>query len=150
MSTTAWLFVYTAISFYCLAGSLMEHFAVDSGWSSVGEAEFRSVHIAQGTGILHVYIWAKIALTLLIAVLLFLQPEGVPVGLLWWSLAMLTISWAASFLVAMPIQAKIRKHKDLALIRRLIQADLVRVLTMAGHAVAVCIMVVGVLRPTLA
>jgi hypothetical protein len=47
MSTTAWLFVYTAISFYCLAGSLMEHFAVDSGWSSVGEAEFRSVHIAQ-------------------------------------------------------------------------------------------------------
>ena len=84
MSTTAWLFVYTAISFYCLAGSLMEHFAVDSGWSSVGEAEFRSVHIAQGTGILHVYIWAKIVLTLLIAVLLFLQPEGVPVGLLSW------------------------------------------------------------------
>ena len=80
----------------------MEHFAVDSGWSSVGEAEFRSVHIAQGSGILHVYIWAKIALTLLIAVLLFLQLEGVPVGLLWWSLAMLTISWAASFLVAMP------------------------------------------------
>ena len=97
MSTTAWLFVYTAISFYCLAGSLMEHFAVASGWSFVGEAEFRSVHIAQGTGILCVYIWAKIALTLLIAVLLFLQPEGVPVGLLWWSLAMLTISWAASF-----------------------------------------------------
>jgi len=128
----------------------MEHFAVDSGWSSVGEAEFRSVHIAQGSGILHVYIWAKIALTLLIAVLLFLQPEGMPVGLLWWSLAMLTISWAVSFLVAMPIQAKIREHTDLALIRRLIQADLVRVLTMAGHVVAVCIMVVGVLRPTLA
>ena len=43
MSTTAWLFVYAAISFYCLAGSLMEHFAVDSGWSSVGEAEFREI-----------------------------------------------------------------------------------------------------------
>ncbi len=52
--------------------------------------------------------------------------------------------------MAMPIQAKIRKHKDLALIRRLIQADLVRVLTMAGHVVAVCIIVVGALRPTLA
>jgi len=43
------------------------------------------------------------------------------------------------------IQAKIRKHKDLALIRRLIQAGSGSgVLTMAGHVVAVCILVVGV------
>src|SRR5438128_1021351 len=149
MSMTAWLFVYTAISFYCLAGSLMEHFAVASGWSAVGEAEFRRVHIAQATGILYVYVCAKIALTLLIAVLLFRRPDGVPVGLLWWSLAMLTISWAASVFVAMPIQAKIRQHKDVALIRRLIQADWVRVLAMTGHIVAVCFIVADVLRPML-
>src|SRR5204862_6535560 len=51
MSTASWVICSGLLSAYCLAGSLMEHFAVISGWRVVDAASFPAVHKAQGNGV---------------------------------------------------------------------------------------------------
>ena len=137
MSATEMVIVYGLLSSYCLAGCLMEHFAVMPGWRYVGEKEFTAVHIAQGNGLGYVYVLPKIALTVLIATLLVLRPATMPAGLLWASAVLLAISWLVSFVIQFPIQAAIRKQKTLALVNRLYRVDGIRVAAMAGHNLAV-------------
>ena len=66
MSTASWVICYGILSAYCLAGSLMEHFAVISGWSAVDAASFPAVHKAQGNGVAVVYVIPKITLTIFV------------------------------------------------------------------------------------
>ncbi len=56
--------VYVALSFYCLAGVLMEHFATFAGWPLLGTAEFVKVRTVQGLGSLYVYVMPKVLLAL--------------------------------------------------------------------------------------
>ncbi len=137
MAGTVWTNIYALISFYCLAGCLMEHFTVYPGWLVTGTAEFTAVHTAQSNSITAIYVAPKVSLTVLTFVLLQSPPTSAPVGLLWFSLAMLTASWVASFVVQIPIQRRIRRHKDDTAIRRLITTDWVRVVAMTAHCVAV-------------
>src|SRR4029077_16280912 len=51
VSTASWVTCYGLLSAYCLAGSLMEHFAVISGWNAVDAASFPAVHKAQVNGV---------------------------------------------------------------------------------------------------
>jgi hypothetical protein len=138
-SMTKWLVAYGLLSFFCLAGSLMEHFAVMQGWSMVGSDEFAAVHTEQSNGIVAVYVIPKIVLTIMIVVLLLIHPSRVPIVLFWVSLILLAISWAVSFLVEIPTQRRIRQSKSLTLIRRLIAFDWIRVGAVAFHAVTVCV-----------
>ena len=133
MSGTAWLFVYGLLSSYCLAGCLSEHFAIMPGWRDVGAGEFHEVHVAQGTGLVFVYVIAKIALTVLIGALLFIAPSTIPRELLGVSAGLLAVSWVSSFVLQIPIQSRIRDHKTPALIERLYRTDWIRVAAMAGH-----------------
>ena len=96
MSTDTWLLVYGMLSAYCLAGCLMEHFAVFSGWSAIGSEQFRTVQTAQGHGSGIVYVIPKFALTAVMIVLLVVSPEGIPSWPLWGGLAALAIGWAIS------------------------------------------------------
>src|SRR5690349_7482305 len=104
MPTETWLLVYGMLSAYCLAGCLMEHFAVFSGWTAVGREEFRAVQTAQGHGSGVVYVLPKFVLTALVVVLLIVAPDGMPSWALWAGLAALTVSWAVSALVDVPLQ----------------------------------------------
>src|ERR1039458_7843360 len=141
-SMTGWLVAYGLLSFFCLAGSLMEHFAVMQGWSVVGSDEFAAVHTKQSNGIVGVYVVPKIVLTIMIVVLLVIHPSGVPIVLFWVSLILLAVSWAVSFLVEIPTQRRIRQSKSLTLIRRLIAFDWIRVGAVAFHAVTVCVVLI--------
>ncbi len=131
------LVLYGLLSSYCLAGCLMEHFAVVPGWRHVGAQDFTAVHVAQGNGLGYVYVLPKIALTILIVTLLVLRPVTMPAALLWASAALLAISWMVSFVLQFPIQAAIRKQKTLALVDRLYRNDWLRVAAMAGHNLVV-------------
>ena len=71
-----------------------------------------------------IYIWAST--TEPIAAL-------VPTLSLYFSLAMMAISWVSSFVVQIPLQLRIREEKDKGLVRTLIRTDWVRVLSMATH-----------------
>ena len=133
MSAMEMLVVYGLLSSYCLAGCLMEHFAVMPGWRHVGAQDFTAVHVAQGNGLGYVYVLPKIALTILIVTLLMLSPATMPAVLLWASAALLAISWLVSFIMEFPIQAAIRKQKMRALVDRLYRNDWLRVAAMAGH-----------------
>ena len=137
MAGSVWRNIYALISFYCLAGCLMEHFTVYPGWLVTGTAEFTAVHTAQSNGITAIYVAPKVALTVLTLVLLRSTPMAAPVGLLWFSIAMLTASRVSSFAVQIPIQRRIRRDKDNIAIRRLITTDWVRVVAMTAHCVAV-------------
>ena len=135
MSTASWVICYGILSAYCLAGSLMEHFAVISGWSAVDAASFPAVHKAQGNGVAVVYVIPKITLTIFVLVLVARRPAQVSMSLLVASLAALAVSWAATGAHQLPIQRRIRKAKDSAAIARLYAVDLVRVAAMIAHNV---------------
>jgi len=140
------MFVYTAISFYCLAGALLEHFGIFRGWPHVPESDFRKVRTVQGMGALFVYVVPKLLLTVLILVLLFLGLTGVSMTLLWVSLIMLTISWVSSAFIQIPLQLRLQRAKDPVLMARLIRTNWIRNVAMIVHCVAVCFTVSGLLR----
>ena len=75
-----------------------------------------------------IYIWASTT-----------EPTTAPVPTLslYFSLAMMTISWISSFVVQIPLQLRIREEKDKGLVRTLIRTDWVRVLSMVAHFGAV-------------
>lgn len=75
-----------------------------------------------------VYLWADSAKAMSVAL---------STASLRFSLAMLAISWASSFLVQIPLQLRIGTERDKNLVRRLVMTDWVRVLTMAAHCGAV-------------
>ncbi|GAA4497993.1 hypothetical protein GCM10023191_042380 [Actinoallomurus oryzae] len=133
MSTATWLLVYGMLSAYCLAGCLMEHFAVFSGWTAVGSEEFEAVQTAQGRGSGVVYVLPKLALTALVIVLLVVAPDGIPSWALWAGLAALTVAWAVSAFVDVPLQRRLRRTADRRGIERLVRTDWFRVAAMAVH-----------------
>ncbi|MEV0406573.1 hypothetical protein [Actinoallomurus sp. NPDC050550] len=133
MSTETWLLVYGMLSAYCLAGCLMEHFAVFSGWRAVGSEEFRAVQTAQGHGSGVVYVLPKFVLTALVIVLLVDTPDGIPSWALWAGLAALIISWASAAVIQMPIQLRIRQTADRGGIERLLRTDWIRIAAMVAH-----------------
>ncbi|MDY7086580.1 MAG: hypothetical protein SYR96_15880 [Actinomycetota bacterium] len=133
MTTDTWLLIYAMLSAYCLAGCLMEHFAVFAGWNAVGPGEFRAVQTAQGHGSGVVYVLPKILLTALVIVLLAAAPDEVPAWPLWASAAALTVSWASAALIQVPTQLRIRRTADREQIERLRRTDWIRVLAMVTH-----------------
>ncbi|EOD66315.1 hypothetical protein [Amycolatopsis vancoresmycina] len=133
MSTASWLLGYGMLSAYCLAGCLMEHFAVFSGWAAVGPGEFRRVQTSQGHGSGIVYVVPKTLLTALVVVMLAAAPEAIPSWPLWAGLAALGASWLSFAVVQLPIQLHIRETADGAAIARLVRTDWFRVGMMAAH-----------------
>jgi hypothetical protein len=133
LSTHTWLLVYGMLSAYCLAGCLMEHFAVFAGWPAVGPEQFRSVQTTQGHGSGIVYVVPKTALTAMVIVLLVVPPDGIPSWPLWASLSALTVSWVSFAVIQLPIQLHIRQTADGPAIKRLLRTDWIRVAAMASH-----------------
>jgi hypothetical protein len=112
---------------YCLAGCLMEHFAVFSGWPAVGAAEFRAVQTAQGHGSGVVYVIPKMVLTVVMIVLLV---DGWP---LWGASAALAVSWISATVIQIPLQLRIRQSADRDALNRLRRTDWIRVAAMVAH-----------------
>jgi hypothetical protein len=124
---------YGMLSAYCLAGCLMEHFAVFSGWAAVGTGEFRAVQTSQGHGSGIVYVVPKVLLTGLVIVMLATAPAAIPAWPLWGGLAALSASWLSFAVIQLPIQLDIRETADRAAIARLRRTDWIRVAAMAAH-----------------
>jgi hypothetical protein len=118
---------------YCLAGCLMEHFAVFSGWPVVGSGEVRAVQTTQGHGSGIVYVVPKLVLTVLVVVLLIVAPGGVAAWPLWAGLTALTASWISFVLIQLPLQLHIRQTAELRAIKRLLHSDWIRVAAMTAH-----------------
>jgi hypothetical protein len=124
---------YGMLSAYCLAGCLMEHFAVFSGWGAVGSGQVRAVQTTQGHGSAIVYVVPKTALTILVAVLLVTTPDDLLRWPLAAGLAALTASWISFVLIQLPLQLRIRRTADHQAIRRLLHSDWIRVIAMTAH-----------------
>jgi hypothetical protein len=141
MSPNLSLTIYTILSSYCLAGCLMEHFAVFPGWLLVSPADIAVVQIRQGYGSLMIYVVPKSVLTIFLIYIWASTTEPttapIPTLSLYFSLVMMAISWISSFVVQIPLQLRIREEKDKSLVRTLIRTDWVRVLSMAAHFGAV-------------
>jgi hypothetical protein len=130
---------YAMLSSYCLAGSLMEHFAIYPGWQALQPKDLITIHQAQSPGITFVYVVPKLLLTLSAIAQALNSPTLTP----YISLAMLTISWFSSSTIQIPLQQRIRKHGDREAVKKLISTDWVRVLAMSAHFVAVLFSVAG-------
>jgi hypothetical protein len=153
MSDLLYPIPYAMLTSYCLSGSLMEHFALFPGWLALSlshpttstpstsvpkNAPVITVHIAQSPGLAYIYALPKVALTCAIIAQLFHSPGS---RTNWWSFLMLSVSWASSVLVQIPLQQRIRKTGDAEAVKRLVLTDWMRVLTMAGHFVGVVLAV---------
>ena len=118
----------------------MEHFAVFPGWLLVSPADIVVVQIRQGYSLM-IYVVPKSVLTIFLIYIWASATEPttalVSTLSLYFSLAMMAISWISSFVVQIPLQLRIREEKDKGLVRTLIRTDWVRVLSMAGHFGAV-------------
>ncbi|KAE9374608.1 hypothetical protein N431DRAFT_405463 [Stipitochalara longipes BDJ] len=137
---------YAMLTSFCLAGCLMEHFAIYPGWQALSLTHASSTpsmpkttptitaHTAQSPGLAIVYAIPKLLLTLFILVQLAHAPLN---RTNWFSFIMLNVSWGSTALVQVPLQKRIRKTGDAEAVRMLVRTDWVRVLTMAGHFVAV-------------
>jgi hypothetical protein len=139
------LLTYALLSAYCLAGCLMEHFAVFTGWPAVGAAEFQSVQRTQGHGSGVVYVIPKVILTVVLVLVLIAQPAGVTQWLLWAALAALAVSWVSSIAIQLPLQTQIRRTADQQAMRRLLRTDWIRVVAMVAH----CALALTALAPAL-
>ena len=129
---------YASLSTYCLAGCLMEHFAVFRGWARVPASHLPAVQAAQGEGAAVIYVVPKTVLTIAIGVLLASpHPPVVSRSALWFNAVMMGVSWASSFAVQIPLQLWIRETGDQAAVRRLVRTSWVRVLAMAAHCAVV-------------
>jgi hypothetical protein len=145
MNPDAWAVAYCLLATYCLAGALMEHFAVFSGWAAVGDDEFTTVHTAQGNGVGYVYVLPKSVLTGYLIVMLAAAPRGAPSGLLVASLILLSTSWLSTAFVQLPIQRRIRRQPNPLLVVRLRRTDLIRVAVMTAHSALAVLVVADVL-----
>jgi len=100
MSPNRPLTIYTILSSYCLVGCLMEHFAVFPGWLLVSPADIAVVQIRQGYSSLMIYVVPKSVLTISLIYIWASTAEPttapVPTLSLYFSLAMMTISWISS------------------------------------------------------
>lgn len=141
MSPHIFVTIYSVLSSFCLAGCLMEHFAVFPGWLLVSAADLPVVQTRQGYGALAVYVIPKTILTLFLVYMWAFTTEAMRTPLsiasLRFSLAMMAISWISSFVVQIPLQLRIREERDKSLVRRLIRTDWVRVISMTAHFGAV-------------
>lgn len=118
------------LSSYCLAGSLMEHFAIYPGWLALSSSQsLITVYKAQSLGTSTIFIGPKLGLTGLIIVKLFNSPSLTA----WISLALLLLSWVTFFIVQIPLQIRIMEIGDREAIERLIASDWVRVLAMGAN-----------------
>ena len=134
MSEILYPTLYAMLSSYCLAGSLMEHFALYPGWLALTSPQaLITIHTAQSPGIVSIYVVPKLALTGFITFQLFISPTRTA----WFSLAMLCLSWISSFTIQIPLQQRIRKHGDREAVKKLIATDWIRVLTMGANFLAV-------------
>ena len=134
------------LSSFCLAGCLMEHFALFPGWQALAVTHPSSTpsvpkttptitaHAAQSPGLAIIYAVPKLVLTALIFDQL---AHSLRDRTHWFSFVMLSVSWASTALVQVPLQKRIRKTGDAAAVKMLVRTDWVRVLTMTGHFVAV-------------
>ena len=135
--------VYIMLSSYCLACSLMEHFAIIPGWAITPSQNLSTSHKTQSDSIVAVYVFAKIALIAFNVLLLFVPhapfkvPGGIPMWVVLWSTAMLSLSWIVSFSVMFPLQRRIKKGDATAIVK-LVENDWFRV----GAMVALCLGVV--------
>lgn len=109
MSETTIPTLYAMLASYCLAGCIMEHFAIAPGWAVVGKADLSSLHKVQSDGMAIIYVVPKIALTVCTTIMLFNPPTGIPSWVLHFGTAVLFLSWVISFLLQFPLQRKIRK-----------------------------------------
>ncbi|QKV81624.1 hypothetical protein HUT10_37570 [Amycolatopsis sp. Hca4] len=119
------------LSAYCLAGCLMEHFAVFAGWPAIGRGEFRAVQTSQGHGSGIVYVVPKTLLTALVVVALV--TGTIPAWPLWGGLVALGASWLSFAVIQLPIQLHIRETAERPAIVRLVRTDWIRVLAMVAH-----------------
>jgi hypothetical protein len=134
---------YSLLSAYCLCGCVMEHFAIFRGWRTVHDTrQLKALHSVTGYGALYTYVVPKIALTVFIGYMathppLVTERQGLLNSSLWFSSAMMAISWGSSFLVQVPLQLRIQRMPDQQLVKRLVDTTWVRTVPMILHCCSV-------------
>jgi len=121
----------------------MEHAAVFRGWLQAHEPrQLKALQTANGHGALYVYVIPKTALTIFNAYLAVRPPAAVSGNSnlrfgLWFGLAMLSVSWVSSALVQVPLQLRIQKTGDPAMVRKLNRTTGLRTLAIVFHGCSV-------------
>jgi hypothetical protein len=119
---STWLFLATFIlTFYGVGASFVESFVNYPTWPLVGANEFRAFHLALGQLLIPIMVIPMLIATLLTMLLLWLRPAPIPRWVLWLSVALQLVTWAATAAIQLPIQFELsRDGLSPALIDRLI------------------------------
>lgn len=119
---STWLFLATFIlTFYGVGASFVESFVNYPTWHLVGTTEFRGFHHALGRLLVPIMVIPLLITTVLTMLLLRFRPAPIPRWVLWLSLALQLVAWAATAAIQLPIQFELsRDGLSPSLIERLI------------------------------
>lgn len=127
--------VFYATTFYSYGTAMMDYFLIYPSRAIVGELEFVAYHALLDDRILPISVIPFSVLTVMNILLLRFRPVGIPKGLIWASLICLLIDWVSTAFVQIPMNLQLNEGKDLALIRRVMDTNWVRVFLESAQAV---------------
>ena len=147
-STTLFLLTF-ALIYYCLGASFVESFVNYRTWGLIGADEFRAYHQALSPLIIRTMVIPIAIKSVLVILLLWFRPVGVPRWAIVLAVAFELINWASSFAVQIPIQIQLSNSgNSQALIERLIVTDWLRKISSIANALLFFWLMIGLLKTT--
>ncbi len=148
LNASTLLFLLTfALTYYCLGASFVESFVNYRTWGLIGADEFTAYHQALSPLIVRIMVIPIAIKSVLVILLLWFRPLGVPRWPIFFAIVFELINWASTFAVQIPIQIQLSDvGNSPALIEKLIFTDWLRKITSIANALLFFWLMIGLLK----
>jgi len=147
-SNTIFLLTF-ALTYYCLGASFVESFVNYRTWGMIGAGEFKAYHQALSPLIVRIMVIPIAIKSVLVILLLWFRPLGVPRWPIFLAIVFELINWASTIAVQIPIQIQLSDTgNSQALLDKLIVTDWLRKITSIANAMMFFWLMIGLLKTT--
>ena len=124
---------------------MMDSLVIYPGWKFVSHADFPMLHQVNSKGIISVYVFPTLALTVLTVIMIWKRPSQIPRHWVILAFSCELIIWISSVFIQIPIQFHLNTVKDEAALQRLMMTDWIRIIAWLIYIVVVSNMVIRIL-----
>ncbi len=110
-------------------------------FAHVGPDEFAEYHSANTRRTTWVVVGPMVTELVTAAVLVARPPAGVNIGLSWLGLLLITVCWASTGWIQVPLHGRLASGHDLKSVQRLVDTNSVRTVAWTAHALIVLVMI---------
>lgn len=119
--------LYIFLPFYCLGGTMMEHFVVFDSWLYLSDIDFVKVHDQSGMRTFYVFIIMLILHFILSIYMLWHKQFNSVKKYTLLNIVCHTLIWVSTYFIQLPIQLALYNGKNINMLNTLIQSDWLRV-----------------------